>query len=132
MILGYIYTKSIYTSSLTLYTLVKVMPQTTTKSNLGVEVGDTEIEIIDSTRTDKRYDRTFSIGNTDNEIEVKIWGSDDNQNWEQLQSKIIPPNGYGILIEGPEHDPYVKLTGKTTNPGNTTIVDGFLTYMEIA
>ena len=36
-----------------------------TKSNLNVEVGDTETEIIESTLTSTNEDRTFGVGSKD-------------------------------------------------------------------
>jgi len=48
------------------------------KSALGVEVGDTETEIIESTLTFTDEDRIFGVGNGDKEIIATAWGSDDN------------------------------------------------------
>jgi len=99
-----------------------------TKSVLGVEVGDTETEIIGSTETSTSEDRVFAVGNRTKEIIATAWGSDDGQNWNEEVSKTIPPGGYEILILGAHHFPRVKLTGRTTTPGEKSIVDAYLTY----
>lgn len=99
-----------------------------TKSALDVEVRDTEIEIIESTPTSTNEDRIFGVGNGENEIIATAWGSDDNQNWNEEVKKIISPRGYEILIVGINHYPFVKLTGRTTTPDKTSIVDAYLTY----
>jgi hypothetical protein len=101
-----------------------------TKSRIGVEVKDTETEIIESTHTSKETDRKFGVGNGEKEITATAWGSDDNQNWEIEESKTIPPYGYKTLVVGNNHLPYVKLSGKTTNVGDTCIVDAYLNYNE--
>jgi hypothetical protein len=101
-----------------------------TKSNLGVEVGDTETEIIESTYTSTNVDRVFGVGNITKEIIATAWGSDDNQNWVEEESKTIGPGEYKILIVGIHHVPFVKLTGRTTAPGEKSIVDTYLTYTE--
>jgi hypothetical protein len=98
------------------------------KSNMNVEVGDTETELIGSTATDSHEARTFSIGNKEKEVEVKAWGSPDNMAWQEITSKTIAPEGYDTIILGVNHWWYVKLTGKTTNPGDTTHVDVYFTY----
>ncbi len=99
-----------------------------TISNLGVEVGNTETEIIESTHTSTNEDRIFSVGNREKEIVTTAWGSDDNQNWEEVESKTITPRSYDTLVTGMNHLPYVKLTGRTTTPGETSIVDAYLNY----
>lgn len=99
-----------------------------TKSNLNVSVGDTETELIESTATDTQEDRTFSIGNGDKEISATAWGSNSGTSWEEIESKTIDPSGYETIILGSNHYLYVKLTGKTTTSGDTSIVDAFLTY----
>ena len=78
----------------------------------------------------KEEDRRFGVGNGDNEINATAWGSDDNQNWTEEESKTIAPNNYETLIVGLNHYPYVKLTGRTTSSGQTSTVDGYLTYSE--
>ena len=101
-----------------------------TKSALGVEVGDTETEIIESTLTSTNEDRKFGVGNGEKENIATAWGSDDNQDWNEEESKTISPGIYDTLILGPHHYPFVKLTGRTTTPDETSIVDGYLTYFE--
>lgn len=101
-----------------------------TKSRLNVEVRDAETEIIESTMTDKSKERKFSVGNGDDEIIATSWGSDDNQNWEEVESVPIAPSGYVTMILGPSHWWHVKLTSKTTASGVISIVDGYLTYTE--
>jgi hypothetical protein len=100
----------------------------TTKSRLNVEVGDTETEIIESTETVSSEERKFGVGNGEKEIIATAWGSDDNQNWHEEDSATIGPGRYKILIVGPSHDPWVKLTARTSGSGETSIVDGYLTY----
>ncbi len=99
-----------------------------TKTHLGVEVGETETEIIGSTETSTNEDRIFSVGNGEKEIIATAWGCDDNQNWEKERSETIPPGGYKILVVGINHYPYVKLTGRTTTPNEISIVDAYLNY----
>lgn len=102
----------------------------TTKSRTNVNVVDTETEIIESTNTNKSEERRFAIGNGEEEIIATLWGSNDNQSWEEVESKTIISNGYEIIILGPNHFWHVKLTGKTTSPGKSSIIDGYLTYTE--
>jgi hypothetical protein len=92
-----------------------------TISNLNVEVGDQDTVIIDSTET---------ATNGENEIIAKVWGSNDNQNWEEVDNKPIPPQGYENIIMGHNHFFYVKLTGKTSSVGKTSVVDGYFTYTQ--
>ena len=101
-----------------------------TISSLGIEVGNTETEIIEATHTNKDENRTFGVGNQTNEIIATVWGSDDNQDWKELEIKTIAPGSYEHLIVGPSHDPWVKLTGRTMNPGITSSIDGYLIYSE--
>jgi len=101
-----------------------------TKSNLNVEVGDTEIELIGSTLTSTNEDRIFGVGNGEKEIIATAWGYDDGQNWTEEVSKTIAPGNYENLIVGINHFPRVKLTGKIKTPGETSIVDAYLTYTE--
>ncbi len=101
-----------------------------TISGLGVEVRATETEIIESTLTSTSEDRIFGVGNGEKEIIATVWGSDDGQDWNEEESKTIPPRVYEILILGLNHYPRVKLTGRTTTPGETSIVDTYLTYPE--
>jgi hypothetical protein len=101
-----------------------------TISNLNVEVGDQDTVIIDSTETATNEDRIFGIGNGENEIIAKVWGSNDNQNWEEVDNKPIPPQGYENIIMGHNHFFYVKLTGKTSSVGKTSVVDGYFTYTQ--
>jgi len=101
-----------------------------TKSILNVEILDTETEIIESTLTSTSENRIFGIGNGEKEIIATAWGSDDNQNWEEEESKTIPPGKYEILMVRITHLPRVKLTGRTTTPGETSKVDAYLTYSE--
>ncbi len=98
------------------------------KSNLNIEVTDTETEIIESTQTFTGENRTFGVGNKTNEIIATAWGSEDNQNWMEEDSKIIAPKEYKVLVVGPTHNPRVKLTARTTTTGETSTVDGYLSY----
>lgn len=102
----------------------------TTKSNLGVEVGDSDTELIQSTETSTSDDRVFGVGNRENEITAIAWGSDDNQNWDEEESKTLQPGDYETLKVSITHKPYVKLTGKTTSSGQKSTVDAYLTYPE--
>jgi hypothetical protein len=101
-----------------------------TKSTLKVSVVHTETEIIESTRTVTSEERRFGVGNGDKEIIVTAWGSDDNQNWEEIESKTVEPHTYVILIAGPSHWWNLKLTGRATASTETSIVDGYLEYTE--
>ena len=92
-----------------------------------VEVSDTETEIIEPHETDKERPRTFIVSNGDYEIEAKAWGSNDQQNWEERDSKVISANNVDKLIVGPTIC-WVKLIGKTTSSGETSIVDAMLKY----
>jgi hypothetical protein len=98
------------------------------KSNLDVEVGDTETEIIEPTQTYTGENRTFGVGNGDKEIIAMAWGSEDNRNWVEEDSKTIAPEEYKVLVVGPTHVPWVKLTARATTPVEPSIVDGYLTY----
>ncbi len=100
----------------------------TTISRLNIEVGDTETELIESTLTSTNEDRTFGVGNREKEIKATVWGSNDSLNWNEEESKTIPPGSYEILILGTHHFPKVKLTGRTTNSDETSVVDAYLTY----
>lgn len=101
-----------------------------TKSRLSMSVVQTETEIIESTRTVTSEERRFGVGNGDNEIIATAWGSDDNQNWEEIESKTVEPHAYVILIAGPSHWWNLKLTGRTTNSGIPSSVDAYLVYTE--
>lgn len=101
-----------------------------TKSRLNVEVLDTETEIIESTYTSTSENRIFGVGNGEKEIIATAWGSDDNQKWKEEESKTIPPGKYETLMVSITHLPRVKLTGRTTIPDETSIVDAYLTYSE--
>lgn len=101
-----------------------------TKSRIDVEVKDSETEIIESTATVTSEERRFCVGNKDRAITITAWGSNDNQNWDEVQSKNIGPNTYDTIILGPNHYWHVKLTGKTTSTGKTGAVDAFLIYTE--
>lgn len=93
----------------------------------NVEVGDTEIEIIEAHETPHEKDRIFGVSNGDQEIEAKAWASGDGETWEERETKIISPNKTSSLTVGP-FIYYVKLTGKTTTSGTTSTVDASLTY----
>ncbi len=99
-----------------------------TKSALGVEVGDTEMEIIESTETVTSEERRFGVGNGEKEIIATAWGSEDDQNWEEIESKTVAPHSYETIMGGISHHSYVKLTGRTTTPDETSIADAYLTY----
>jgi len=101
-----------------------------TKSRLNIEVRDTETEIIESTDTSTSEDRIFGVGNGEKEIIATAWGSNDNQNWEEVESKTIPPRNYKILVVGMNHLPRVKLTGRTITPEEIGKVDAYLNYPE--
>ena len=83
------------------------------KSNLDVVVSDSETEIIESTETVTTASRKFNVGNGEKRISITAWGSNDNQNWEEVESKTIGINKYDSIIMGLNHHLYVKLTGKT-------------------
>ncbi len=100
----------------------------TTISRLKVEVKFTETEIIESTATLTHDDRVFGVGNGEKEIIATAWGSKDNNEWEKIESKTVAPMGYENIILGSNHYLYVKLTARTTGSGETSIVDGYLTY----
>lgn len=98
------------------------------KSNLNVSVGDTETELIGSTETDSNQDREFRIGNREKEISVTAWGSNPGEEWEEIETKTIDSHLYDIIIILRNHYINCKLTGKTTNQGDTSMVDSFFTY----
>ena len=93
----------------------------------NIEVRDTETEIIEPQETDKEKDRILSVSNGDYEIELKAWGSNDGETWVEKDTLIIPANNTGSLTVGPNVRS-VKLTGNTTTPSTTSIVDASLTY----
>ena len=93
----------------------------------NVEVEDVETEIIEPQETPSDRNRHFGVSNGDQEIEVKVWGSNDCENWVERGSQTIDANGSGALICEPTVC-YVKLTGKTTTPRTTSIVDACLFY----
>ena len=101
-----------------------------TKSRLGIEVGDTETEIIEPTETVTNENREFKVKNGEKEIIVTAWGSESDNGWEVETSKTISPNDEDTLTVGPSHDPWLKLTARTTSPRETSTVDGYLTYTE--
>ena len=98
------------------------------KSNLNVNVGDTETELIGSTATATMEDRIFSIGNGLKEISATAWGSNDGASWEEIETKTISARGYDTIIIMRNHYINIKLTGKTTNQGDTSIVDSYFSY----
>lgn len=99
------------------------------KESLDVTVTSTETEIMESTLTDKKYNRKFYVENGDNEIVITAWGSNDEADWEFMATKIISTKTPEWLILGQNHYWYVKLTGKTTGqPGETSVVDAYLYY----
>ena len=93
----------------------------------NVTVTDSETEIIEPMETDKEEDRIFTVSNGDNKIEVKAWGTNDGENWIEKDSKMIEANDNGSLTAGPNVF-ITKLTGKTLEPGRTSIVDASLTW----
>jgi len=93
----------------------------------NVEVKDIQTEIIEPQETDKNKDRIFAISNGDNEIEVKIMGSNDCETWEERDSVTIEANNNRSLTCGPQVY-WVKLIGNTTTSGTTSVVDASLTY----
>ena len=99
------------------------------KESLNVTVGDSETEIMESTLTDKKFNRKFDIYNGENEIIATAWGSNDQVTWEAMCTITLSPYENNWLILGHNHWWYVKLTGRTTNPPNTIcIVDAYLYY----
>jgi hypothetical protein len=99
------------------------------KESLDVTVRVTETEIIDSTLTDKKFNRKFEIHNGANEIFVTAWGSNGEGIWEIWETKTISAEQTEWVILGPNHWWYVKLTGRTTGPPETiSTVDTFLFY----
>jgi len=93
----------------------------------NVEVSDTETEIIEPQETDKEKNRIFTVLNGENEAEFKVYGSNDRENWEERDSKVIEANGTYTLVCGPAVW-VVKLVGKTTTSGQTSIVDACLMW----
>jgi len=99
------------------------------KESLDVTVYSTETEIMDSTLTDKKYNRKFEIHNGESEIIVTAWGSNDEVNWEVMDTKTIGTQNVEWLILGKNHFWYIKLTGKTIGfPDPTSNVDAYLFY----
>lgn len=92
-----------------------------------VEVTDTETEIIEPQETPSEKTRHFAVVNGENEIEVKVWGSNDCERWVERDSRTIEANGAGALICEPTVC-WVKITGKTTTSSTTSIVDVYLFY----
>lgn len=104
----------------------------TIKESLDVTVYVTETEIIDSTLTNKKYNRKFEISNGEYEIFVTAWGSNDEVTWEVMDTKTISAENTDWLILGQNHFWYIKLTGKTTgSPDLQSTVDADLFYREI-
>jgi hypothetical protein len=102
------------------------------KESLDVTVTSTETEIMDSTLTDKKYNRKFEIHNGENEMEATAWGSNDEVNWEVMDTKTISAETTEWLILGHNHYWYVKLTGKTTGPIDVTSgVDIYFYYRAV-
>ena len=97
-------------------------------SNLGVNVREMETELIGSTETNTHESRVFSVGNGEKKIEVKAWGSNPGEDWREIETRTIDSGEYGTIVLGGNHYFYCKLTGKTLNPGDTSIVDAFFTY----
>jgi hypothetical protein len=98
------------------------------KEVFDVSVESSETEIIESTYTDKWRNRVFRIDNGGQEITVTAWGSNDNENWEYWDSITIDSDKSDKIILGINHWWYAKITGKTTQPASTSIVDAQLTY----
>lgn len=104
----------------------------TIKESLDVTVYNTETEIIDSTLTDKKYNRKFQIDNGENEIVVTAWGTNDGVTWEVMGTKTISAYNTEWLILGQNHYWYVKLTGRTTETTYLiSIVDAELYYRDL-
>lgn len=99
------------------------------KSNLNVNVGDTETELISSTETNTLEERIFRIGNGDKEISVTTWGSNPGMDWEEIKTKTIIANGYDTIKLDVNHFFNCKLTGNTTSSGEVSIVDAFFNYL---
>lgn len=100
--------------------------------SLDVTVYNTETEIIDSTLTDKKYNRKFQIDNGENEIVATAWGSNDGVTWEVMDTNTISAGTTEWLILGKNHWWYVKLTGRTAgSPEEISIVDARLYYTAI-
>ena len=98
------------------------------KSNLKVDVSDSDTELIESTETNTLADRIFSVGNGVEEISVTAWGSNPGTDWEEIETKTIRPGEYDTIVLGGNHWWNVKLTGKTTNQTVTNQVDAYFTY----
>lgn len=100
------------------------------KSATNVEVSNAETEIIGSTETNKNHDRMFTVQNGEKDIIATAWGLDDNEVWQVEDTKTINARESNVLVVGPSHAPRVKLTGKTTTSGDTSIVDATLTWTD--
>jgi hypothetical protein len=98
------------------------------KSNLNVNVGSAETELIESTETNTLAERIFSIGNGEKEISVTAWGSNPDEDWIEIETKTIGPNGYDTIVLGANHFFNCKLTAKTASSVNISIVDAYFTY----
>ena len=94
----------------------------------NVEVTENETEIIEATETDKEINRIFSVSNGGSAIEIQARGSNDGgQTWEDRGLKTIEANQADTLIVGPTVY-LVKLVGKTTIPGEGSIVNASLVW----
>jgi hypothetical protein len=100
------------------------------KSATNVEVSHTETEIIEPTDTNKQEDRTFMVQNGEKNIIAIAWGLDDNQVWQEIDNKTINARESNVLIAGQTHYPRVKLTGRTTTSGDTSIVNATLEWVD--
>lgn len=98
------------------------------KSYLNVNVSDMETELISSTETNTLQERIFSIGNGDKEISVTAWGSNPGTDWEEIKTNTIGAQGYERIVIMKNHYINIKLTGKTTNPGDISEVDAYFNY----
>jgi hypothetical protein len=93
-----------------------------------VHANDQETEIIPPTQTVKTQNRVFAVANAgEHDIEVRAYGQNPGEPWQERDMKVIPPHNAESLIIGPTVL-IVTLKGKTLGPGTETIVDAALVW----
>ena len=94
----------------------------------GVEVTDTETEIIGSTQVDADKHKIFVVQNGDNAIETKAYGSENGTDWTMKDMKRIEVNMISALLVEKNMCIYVKLSGRTLEPDTESIVTAILEW----